>query len=297
MTSGRPSPSPSGTRSLEYYGSGGPLTIPGEGNSVQARVHLPLRAPVGWLVWAHGGSWRSGSAQEWRHATTDLARVSGCLVVSVDYRLAPRHAHPAPVEDVLTALAWVRSMAGHNGMPLPVAVGGDSAGGTIAATAAIAAAAAGERLDAQVLAYPPMDPECRADSYRTATAFPGAEWLRESWRAHRREGPTAVRDGRTLYSSPLEADRLAGVAPAVLAVGDADPVREDVADYAHRLCEAGGSVQLHVLPRTRHGAFLASVSEATGIRHLLGTALYQRFTSADTTASTIEPTTQGETDP
>ncbi|WP_150241750.1 alpha/beta hydrolase [Nocardiopsis quinghaiensis] len=254
-----------------------PVRATAGGHSVPARVHLVQGRPVGWLVWAHGGSWRGGSAAEWHHATAALARISGCLVVSVDYRLSPRHTHPAPVEDVLVALAWVRSLAGRSGLPTRIAVGGDSAGGTIAAAAAVAEAEAGEPLAMQVLAYPPFDPLCRADSYRTNDSFPTAEGLRESWRAHRGARPTVFRDGRTLHSSPLDAEDLAGVAPAVLAVGDRDPVRDDVTAYARLLNESGGSAELHILPRTGHGALLSPVTEPTDIRHRLAGALRARF--------------------
>ncbi|NUP35445.1 MAG: alpha/beta hydrolase, partial [Streptomyces sp.] len=122
------------------------IVLPGS-PPVPARVYLPHGRPVGLLVWAHGGSWQRGSAAEWHHSTAALAAWSGWSVISVDYRLAPRHRHPSAVQDILTALAWACGEAAG----LPLAVGGDSAGGTLAASAALAARDRGLPLAAQVL--------------------------------------------------------------------------------------------------------------------------------------------------
>ncbi|GAA4895167.1 alpha/beta hydrolase fold domain-containing protein [Streptomonospora salina] len=253
------------------------VEIAGADGPVPARVHMPRRTPVGWLVWAHGGSWHGGSAKGWHHATAEFAQLAECVVVSVDYRLAPHHSHPAPVDDVLAALAWVRGRAEQDGTPAPIAVGGDSAGGTIAAAAALAARDGGERLDAQVLAYPPLDPECRAESYRGSDAFPGAEWLRASWRGYRGSSPTVVRRDRTLHSTPLDTDHLTGVATAILAVGADDPVLGDVTGYARLLRTWGAAVDLHVLPATGHGVFLAPSGSVARLRSRLAAALHALF--------------------
>ncbi|WP_407986375.1 alpha/beta hydrolase [Kitasatospora sp. CMC57] len=129
------------------------------------RVFTPGARPVGWLVWAHGGSWRAGSVEGWHGATADLARISGCTVVSVEYRLSPAHRHREAMADVLTALDWTFTQAAAEAGPTAVAVGGDSAGGTLAAVAAMACRDRELPLAAQVLAYPPLDPSCTAPSY------------------------------------------------------------------------------------------------------------------------------------
>ncbi|WP_345572345.1 alpha/beta hydrolase [Nonomuraea rosea] len=223
---------------------------------VPARVYLPEgRRPDGVLVWAHGGSWQRGSAAEWHDATAALATRSGWTVISVDYRLAPRHRHPSAVQDVLTALTWAHGEAAGS----PLAVGGDSAGGTLAAGAALAARDRRLPLAAQVLAYPPFDPGCGSPSYhRSPSAFPQAAALRRAWRAWRGDGVTAVHDadGTRLYATPWEAPTLAGVAPAVLAVGRDDPVHDDVEAYARRLREDGVPVRLLRPPGAVHGDVL-----------------------------------------
>ncbi|AQZ69682.1 hypothetical protein BKM31_56785 [[Actinomadura] parvosata subsp. kistnae] len=275
------------------------------------RVHLPEgRAPAGLLVWAHGGSWQHGSAAEWHHTTTALAARSGWAVISVDYRLAPRHRHPSAVQDVLTALTWAHdgtpgtplavdgsragtpraaggSRAGNPraaggsraGTPravggdragIPLAVGGDSAGGTIAAVAALAARDRGLPLVAQVLAYPPFDPDCAAPSYhRSPSAFPQAAALRGAWRAWLGDNTATTHDAaapdigggttadRTrLYATPWQAPTLEGVAPAILAVGRDDPVHDDVVTYARRLHADGVPARLLRPSGARHGDML-----------------------------------------
>ncbi|NBE83546.1 alpha/beta hydrolase [Micromonospora rubida] len=225
---------------------------------VPVRVYRPAPAAhnpaSGWLVWAHGGSWQYGSATQWHTVTSTLATLSGWTVVSVDYRLAPRHRHPTALEDVLTALSWTRRRAGTS----PVAVGGDSAGGTLAACAALAERDRGRRLAAQLLAYPPLDPDCSSATYRRdLTAFPQAAHLRRAWRTWRGTTSTAQAvDGTTLYSTPFDAPTLVGLAPAVLAVGLTDPVRAEVNEYALRLRAADVPVRLLQPPAAGHGDVL-----------------------------------------
>jgi acetyl esterase len=241
---------------------------------IPVRVYCPVRsnpANGGWLVWAHGGSWQHGSAAAWHLVTYRLAALSGWRVVSVDYRLAPRHHHPAALEDVVTALDWSRQEAGG----LPVVAGGDSAGGTLAACAALVARDRGQRLAAQVLAYPPLDPSCAAPSYlRHPAAFPQAPALRRAWRNWRGTTPTTYADdGTPLHSSPFDASNLSGMAPAVLAVGGNDPVRDDSTEYADRLRAAHVPVRLVQLPGVGHadlldpaGRFLPLLADA--LHHL-----------------------------
>ncbi|MFD5877112.1 alpha/beta hydrolase [Streptomyces yangpuensis] len=253
-------------------------SIPSPSGPLPARVYRPAAtAPQGWLVWAHGGSWRAGSAQDWHGATADLARSSGFAVVGVDYRLVPEVRHPAMVEDVLAALAWAREQAGQSA---PVAVGGDSAGATLAACAALACRDRGLPLAAQLLAYPPLDPGCTAASYhRFPDMFPTASYLRAAWQDYRDPGRPTAADGTPLHSTPFEAADLRGVARAVLATGDLDPVSDDVHRYARLLHAAGVEVTLREFGQTGHGVFLQPCP-ATGdgpdtasLRGWLGVAL------------------------
>ncbi|ROO85883.1 acetyl esterase [Actinocorallia herbida] len=235
------------------------VSVPGPagGPAVPVLAHVPAD-PRGWIVWAHGGSWRFGSAVEWRRATTRLAAASGWAVLSADYRLAPRHRHPRALQDVLAVLTWAADRAAG----LPVAVGGDSAGGTLAACAALAVRDRGGALAAQFLAYPPVDPECSAPSFQAdPRRFPDPAALREAWRAWRGDGaPVHDTDGTRLHSTPLDACSLAGTAPAVLAVGTDDPVRDDVEKYARRLRGDGVPVRLLRVAGAEHGDVLRTGS-------------------------------------
>ncbi|MGW5351455.1 alpha/beta hydrolase [Streptomyces sp. NPDC004031] len=234
------------------------LVIPGD-PAVGARVFRPGSgdgAPTGFLVWAHGGSWQYGSVAQWHDVTARLAVLSGWAVVSVDYRLAPRHRHPAPLEDLLTVLEWTRLRSDASGSPL--AVGGDSSGATLAACAALAVRDRGGRLGVQVLAYPPLDPGCRAPSHRRdPRAFPTAAALRRAWHAHRGTTATALAaDGTVLHSTPFGAAGHRGLAPAVLAAGDLDPVSGDTLRYARILRDADVPVHLLHPPGTGHADLL-----------------------------------------
>ncbi|MEV0439772.1 alpha/beta hydrolase fold domain-containing protein [Streptomyces spectabilis] len=235
------------------------LTVPAS-SPVPVRLYEPGAGSGtgtgGWLVWAHGGSWQYGSAADWHPVTHRLAALTGWNVVSVDYRLAPAHRHPAALEDVLAVLDRAGERAGAEAR---IAVGGDSAGATLAASAALARRDRGQRLDAQLLAYPPLNPSCASPSYRRdPAAFPEAAALRRAWRTWRGTGAaTAVAsDGTALHSTPLDAEDLRGLAPAVLAVGALDPVADDVLTYAERLRAAAVPTRLIHAPDTGHADLL-----------------------------------------
>ncbi|MEE4494091.1 alpha/beta hydrolase fold domain-containing protein [Streptomyces sp. BE230] len=254
--------------------------VAASGRTVPARVLRPKGPHRGWLVWAHGGSWRSGSAGDWHEACADLALHASYCVVSVDYRLAPKHRHPAALEDVLAVVDWAQEQAERAGVA-PVAVGGDSAGATLAACAAVVRRDRGLALSAQVLAYPPLDPSCRAPSYtRYVGNFPTPQGLAEAWREYR-GGPDAG-DPPGLPSTPLWVEDLSGLAPAILGVGVFDPVLDDVRHYAGRLRSAGNDLVYQEFASGLHGAFLQPPGRLTGpddpsaLRRWLGTSLRDR---------------------
>ncbi|WP_240957827.1 alpha/beta hydrolase fold domain-containing protein [Streptomyces chilikensis] len=265
------------------------LLVSAAGHQVPVRLFRPARPSGGWLVWAHGGSWQRGSPAQWHEVTADLARFSGSNVVSVAYRLAPEHSHPAALLDVLAATGWARREAARESGAAPVAVGGDSAGATLAAAAALVLRDAGQPLAGQFLAYPPIDPACGARSYRAdPDAFPSAEQMRAAWRAYRGSQPVRKLSGpNVLYSTPLEAQDVTGVAPAVLAVGDLDPVADDVRAYAHILRQAGVETSLRFFPRTPHAALLIPAPQGPDqphpMRQWLGRMLAARFRTVKTT--------------
>lgn len=238
-----------------------------DGARVLMLVHRPAE-PRGWSIWAHGGSWQYGSAAQWAPVTQRLSALSGWTVVSVDYRLAPAHPFPASVLDVLAALGWAEDTAG----ALPVVVGGDSAGGTIASCTALTRRDRGGRVPSQVLAYPPMDPDCAGRSFHEAPeAFPGRDGLRRAWRLWL-DGVTAA---ETAVAAPWETPDLAGLAPVFLVAGDRDPVRDDVTAHVERLLADGVPAAYRVLPGIGHGdlltpdshtrpAIAAALAELTG---------------------------------
>lgn len=257
------------------------LGVPAGTHTIPVRVYRPGPHRYGWLVWAPGGSWQAASVEHWHEAMTDLARGSGCTVVSVGYRLAPRHQHPAQLDDLLTVMDWARKQGAREGEPRVLSVGGDSAGGTLAAAAALVWRDRGEPLSAQVLAYPPFDPECGAPSYtRWPDAFPSAPRLRAAWQAYRGGRGVVHRGGDRLYSTPLEADRFDGAAPAVLAVGELDPVVDDVTAYARVLSDGGNEVTLRTFPGTPHAALLSGTPTGgrPSVRQWLGSVLRARLT-------------------
>lgn len=162
-------------------------------------------------------------------------------------------------------------------------MGGDSAGGTLAASAALVRRDLGLPLAAQVLVYPPLDPDCSAASYhRAPEAFPARSALLEAWRDHRASsaGPADTSPRFPVgYSTPREAGDLSGVAAAALVVGSLDPVADDVRQYAQALSEAEVTAHLHELPKAGHGALLVS----PGFRRRVADA-YRAVLAAETVA-------------
>ncbi|MFI9008144.1 alpha/beta hydrolase [Actinosynnema sp. NPDC053489] len=224
------------------------------------RVFRPSEGRRGTLVRAHGGSWTGGSVAGWHDPCADLAGLSGWNVISVGYRVAPAHPHPAALRDVAAVVEWATTRIG--GL---VAVGGNSAGATIATSVALALRGRGHAPVAQLPAHPPLDPECRAASYGRGD-FPTRTDLRNSWRAYL--GRTPVLDPP---ATPWHTDDLTGLPFSVLLVGDADPVVDDVRDYAARLVEAGVPTRLHEFEHMGHGEFLRAGDSR--LRAALGQAL------------------------
>ena len=194
------------------------------------------------LVWAHGGGFLFGDIDmpesDW--VARQLAS-RGTTVVSVDYRLAPEHPFPAAVEDSIAALEWVAANADALGLaPARLAVGGDSAGGALAAVAALHARDTGLTLRAQILLYPVTDNGDEHASYARNGAGYGltAEGMRW-YRAHY----LGAADPRDWRASPLRADRLEGSPPAFLLSCGFDPLCDEAIAYDARLREAGVAVR------------------------------------------------------
>ncbi len=220
---------------------------------VPGRLYVPEEAemlPV--VVWFHGGGWVVGSLETHDAMCRRLARESGCAVVAVDYRLAPEHRYPAAVEDAWTAARWLAENGRELGLDSGrMVVGGDSAGGNLAAVVALRARDAGLGLRLQVLIYPVTDSVTEGGTYVTNETGFGLTRAAMVWYwdhycpdPKRRAEPDAA---------PLRAESLAGVAPALVVTCELDPLLEEGEAYARRLSAAGVPVTLTRYQGMIHG--------------------------------------------
>jgi acetyl esterase len=233
------------------------LSADGPHGAIPLRLYRPTRrsddpAPTPVLVYFHGGGWTIGDLDTHDVLCRQLANASDCAVVSVDYRMGPKHRFPAAVEDSLAATYWVRRHAAELGVdPERIAVGGDSAGGNLAAVVALLARDAGDLAVAwQLLIYPATDMRCGHPSHAangkgylletpTIEYFRGnyieeAHWL--DWRA-----------------SPLLRDDLTNLPPALVLTAGFDPLRDEGLAYANALAAAGSRATYICFERQIHG--------------------------------------------
>jgi acetyl esterase len=231
------------------------LTMPGPGGApVPLRLYRSTAGgalPV--LVFFHGGGWVVGDIDTHDTVCRHLAVAGGCAVVSVDYRMGPEDKFPAAVDDCLAATEWVAAHPGALGIdPARIAVGGDSAGGNLAAVVSLQARDRGApRLSSQLLIYPATDArmghpsvEQFAEGYlltRSTMRWFYEQYLRE---------PGEAADWRV---SPLLAPDLAGVAPAFVITAGYDPLCDEGAAYARRLETSGVIVRQHRFDDQIHG--------------------------------------------
>lgn len=217
------------------------ISIPGPAGEIPLRIYTPRegsRLPI--LMFLHGGGFTFGSLDNCDTICHHFARNVDCLVVSVDYRLAPRHKFPAAAEDCYAATLWTAKNAERiNGDAARIAIGGQSSGGNLAAVVCLMAKDRGEpHLIFQLLAYPVTNlATLETDSYRTYAKGYGltrfhAQWLRKQYLAH-------PEDGANPYASPLLADDLSNVPPALVLTGEYDVLRDEGEAYAIRLKQEG----------------------------------------------------------
>lgn len=231
------------------------LTLAGAAGPLRARAYAPRGsrgATLPGLVYLHGGGWVVGDLGSHDAVCADLAVNAGCRVIAVDYRLAPEHPFPAPVDDAWAAFRDVVARAGALGLdPARVGIGGDSAGANLSAvTSLLARDAGGPAPRAQALLYGSFD---QTRDYPSQALF-GQGYLLTSddvdwFRGHYLQGPDDARDRR---ASPLLAD-LRGVAPAVIVSAGFDPLRDDSTAYAEALRAAGVPVTLRCERELVHG--------------------------------------------
>jgi acetyl esterase len=219
-----------------------------------ARLYRPQDCSAPLLVYLHGGGWTIGSRDSHDRACRRLAAGSGGAVVSLDYRLAPEHPWPASVDDTVSALGWVAEAPPELGAPpRAVAVGGDSAGGTLAALACLRLRdeAPDALPDLQVLICANTDltgshPSMRVKAEGYGLTADGVRFFASQW------VPDTSRwsDPRV---SPLHARDLSGLPPALIVTAEHDVLRDEGEAYAARLTEAGVPVRRRCEPGLVHG--------------------------------------------
>ncbi|WP_029582918.1 alpha/beta hydrolase [Bradyrhizobium sp. URHD0069] len=237
-----------------------PLTIPAPHGSIPARVYTPnkLREANGLapcLVFFHGGGWVIGDLDSHDVVCRKLADEGQLIVISVDYRLAPEHKFPAAVEDAITATAWIAERSKQLGIDAArLSVGGDSAGGNLAAVVAIAARDGnGPAIAGQVLIYPAIDfamthPSHSEPETSILLTHSVIRWFRD----HYLNGIADVHDWQ---ASPARAKTLIGLPSAYVLTAGADPLRDEGDEYARRLKDAGVPVTYRTFPGQFHGFF------------------------------------------
>jgi acetyl esterase len=247
--------------------------IPGPAGKVPVRIYRPASAidsTLPGLVYAHGGGWVFGNLDSHDVLCAQLALEAGIAVVAVDYRLAPEARFPGAFDDVAGALQWVAENGASIGVDASrLAVGGDSAGGNLAAAVAIwTRDHGGPRLCLQLLAYPVTDAVGRAESYRRYEDGYGLNAAAMEWFFDHYTPDSSMRgDWRV---SPLRAASLAGLPPALVITAGYDPLRDEGRAYAFRLQQEGTLADLMEFGGMLHG-FLSSPMLLHGARR--GTSL------------------------
>jgi acetyl esterase len=232
------------------------IAIPGPAGEIGARLYVALGAPPPpqpLLVYYHGGGWVIGDLETHDGVCRFLAEHSGCRVLSVDYRLAPEHPFPAPVEDAVAAFAWAAERANDLGAdPARIAVGGDSAGGNLSAAVCLQARdGGGPRPAMQLLLYPPTDAAGGQVSRETfAEAFLLTRNDMEWFEAHYLPDGCDHEDPRV---SMMRAKDVSGLPPAYVATAGFDPLRDEGETYAEHMRAAGVKVALQRHPGLIHG--------------------------------------------
>ena len=217
---------------------------PGPAGSIPLRIYRPDAPTLLPLVlYAHGGGWMTGSLDSHDRLCRKIARALPAVLVSVGYRRAPEHVYPAALDDVEAAWRWSGAQAAVLGADgARFAVAGDSSGGNLAAALTLRLrASTAPQPKLQLLLYPALDATCSRSSYRefaTGYNLAGAQmaWYWDAYRAG------SARNAPEL--SPLAAADLAGLPPAVIAIAEADVLRDDGLDYARKLGEAGVPVRV-----------------------------------------------------
>jgi acetyl esterase len=246
-------------------------TLPGPDGELPVRIYRPTASgPLPVLAYYFGGGWTLGSIDTSDAICRSLANAAGCAVATVGYRLAPEHRFPAAVHDCFAAVRWLTGRGGEIGVdPARVAVGGDSAGGNLAAAVTLLARERGVALRGQLLVYPNTDHRADTASLRGSTDPVLFNRTSVAWYwSHYLATPD---DGDHPLASPLREPDLRGLPPALVITAEYDPLRDEGERYAERLRAAGVPVTLTRYEGMVHGFFAMAGTVDAG-REALGQA-------------------------
>ncbi len=259
--------------------------IPGPAGDVAVRIYTPEtpvegNAPYPILVYFHGGGWLLGSLDSHDSLCRSLANGAGCIVVSVDYRLAPENRFPAAVEDAYAAVCWAwESASDFEGDATRIAVGGDSAGGNLATVCCLMARDRnGPPLFHQLLLYPVLDLSDfdRPSYHEHATGY---LLTADSMVYYRDQYLTRKQDRKNPYASPLLAEDLSGLPPATVIAAQLDVLTDEGKEYADRLRSAEVPVTYLCYEKMIHPFlnFLSHVDRAKEAVREIGELLRESF--------------------
>jgi len=240
--------------------------IPGPAGDIPVRIFRPASAgQLPCLVYYHGGGWVTGSLDSTDMRCRVVAEWTPCVVISVDYRMAPEYPFPAAVDDSYAAAQWATAnAAAYRIDPARIGVGGDSAGGNLAAAVALKARDEGLHLALQYLCYPVTNPLADSASRREFATGHGLTQASMDW--YERQylpDPTLAEHP---HAAPLRAPDLTGLPPAIIAIPGNDVLRDEGLAYAERLKAAGVAVELHEYPGLIHG-FFGQPGESDAAKH------------------------------
>jgi len=253
-------------------------TVPVEGGEIRVRVYTPdgVEQPAPCLFFIHGGGWFQGNLDTAEVECGQMAGPVGCVVVSVEYRLAPEHPFPIPLDDCVAAYRWTLDHAAELGIDTGrIGVGGTSAGGNLAAALCLVARDEGlPRPIVQLLIVPGLDLTLGSES--TITCGTNAGLTRDDLDEYAGYYTSGGTDRAHPLVSPLLHPDLSGLPPAVVFVAEHDPVRDDGERYVARLHEAGvAAVGMRVLAHF-HGSWVIPITATHRIMHDLQVASLRR---------------------
>jgi acetyl esterase len=255
------------------------ISIPGPACEIAARAYQPEKSGLfPTFVYLHGGCFISGNLETHDSICRFIARQTGCMVLAVDYRLAPEHKFPAAVYDSYAVTEWLEAHGTEIGADSSrLAVGGDSAGGNLAAAVTLLAQRKGRpRFRCQVLIYPMLDATCSLPSHeKYASGYgPGSDDMRRGYEAYL-PGST---DPKHPLASPLWAGTMSGLPPAFIQTVEYDSLRNEGEQYAEQLREQGVSVEHVRYDGAIHGIIQMAGSWELGKRALEDVADYLKET-------------------